>query len=75
MKLLLFGSLVDVIGKSEITMEHLTDVESLKSTLMAQYPKLSNQKFVIAINKQVVKDNVILKADDTIALLPPFSGG
>jgi sulfur-carrier protein len=32
-------------------------------------------KYSIAVNKQVIQNNTTLNPDDTVALLPPFSGG
>jgi molybdopterin synthase sulfur carrier subunit len=39
------------------------------------YPSLADAKYLIAVDKQTVTGNTILKEGSMIALLPPFSGG
>ena len=72
---MLFGSLAEAIGKSQIKIENISDTESLKSWLLMEFPKLEKHKFVVAVCKQIVKVNTKLQEGDTVALLPPFAGG
>ena len=72
---LLFGSLAEAVGRSQLQIKNVLDTETLKSKLLGEFPKLEKYKFVIAVCKHVVKANTILHEGDTVALLPPFAGG
>lgn len=74
-KAILFGSLIDAIGKNQIEINNVSDIDSLKAKLLLDFPILRNYKFAIAIHNQIVKDNIKLTNGDTVALLPPFAGG
>jgi molybdopterin converting factor small subunit len=39
------------------------------------YPKLKDTPYLIAIDKNIVTENVVLKDNHIIALLPPYAGG
>jgi sulfur-carrier protein len=71
----LFGQLVDIVGRSEIELEAVANVEQLKAQLLAVYPALEQTTFLIAVDKTVANDATPLSAQCEIALLPPFSGG
>lgn len=71
----LFGSLVDLTGKSNIMVSDCKDTDSLKEKLIGEYPRLKNCEFVISVDKKVVKNNVVLERGTEIAFLPPFAGG
>jgi molybdopterin synthase sulfur carrier subunit len=43
--------------------------------LIERYPSLANKKYFIAVNQKMVHENIKLKMGDTVALMPPFSGG
>ena len=73
-KIILFGKLADIAGSS-VSVDNVTDTNSLINALHKNYPALSNTKYVIAVDKQVINGNTILKKDSLVALLPPFSGG
>jgi molybdopterin synthase sulfur carrier subunit len=75
MKVLLFGVLADVAGESIIEIEIVNDVETMKQNVLSKFPLLNNYNFMIAINKEKIEGNIILKYEDEIALLPPFAGG
>ncbi len=73
--LLAFGQLTDITGHSAWEMEDITDTDQLKTILSEQYPVLAQSKYLVAVNMEVVRGNVLLKPGDKVALLPPFSGG
>lgn len=73
--ILSFGSLNEVVAGGPIDDAAITDSDSLKNYLLANYPEIADKKFVIAINKNITQYNTILNEFDTIAILPPFSGG
>lgn len=74
-KVMLFGSLADVIGNNQIEMSDVPDTETLTKKLLEKYPKLEKYKFVVAVYKQIIEVNTALKEGDKVSLLPPFSGG
>ena len=73
-KIILFGKLAEIAGSS-VSIDNVTDTDSLINVLHKNYPALSNIKYVIAVDKQVVKENTALSRKSMVALLPPFSGG
>ena len=74
LEVLMFGRLADIAGNS-FTVEDISDTDRLINTLHKTYPALTKTKYVIAVNKQVITSNTLLKEDSVVALLPPFSGG
>ena len=73
-KVILFGKLADIAGGS-VSVDNAVDTDSLVNTLHRDYPEFTKTKYVIAVDKQVIKENTILNKKSTVALLPPFSGG
>jgi molybdopterin synthase sulfur carrier subunit len=73
-KIILFGKLADIAGGS-VSMDNVTDTDSLINALEKDYPGFTKAKYVIAVDKQVIKENTALNKKSTVALLPPFSGG
>ena len=72
--ILIFGQLTDIAGTS-LSLKDIPDTDSLVKKLNELYPELSEKKYVIAVDKQVVTTNTILNDNNMVALLPPFSGG
>ena len=70
-----FGQLTDIFKKETISIEGVKDLNELKEKLIKSFPALSQKSFVIAVNKQIIHNNVSLNEDSEVALLPPFSGG
>ena len=70
----MFGRLADIAGNS-VSVKNVADTDSLVNSLHDRYPALADTKYVIAVNKQIIKENTVLNADSVVALLPPFSGG
>ncbi len=75
MKILFFGSLTDVIGEADLCLNGIADTDALQQFLKAQYPMLSSAKYFVAVNQKMISENTLLKPSDTVALMPPFSGG
>ncbi|MEK6615418.1 MAG: MoaD/ThiS family protein [Bacteroidota bacterium] len=71
----LFGVLADVVGKSQIDIHDVNNTTTLKAKMLKDFPKLKNYQFVIAVSKQIAKENQALNAGDVVVLLPPFAGG
>ena len=56
-------------------MEDITDTDQLKKILIEKHPALTDSKYLIAVNMEIIRGNVKLNPGDVVALLPPFSGG
>ncbi len=79
MKLLLFGITRDIVGQSEVDYELKsteTNVGKLLQDLKNQFPELSKlNSLAIAVNEEYAQNDVIIDQNDTVALIPPVSGG
>ena len=78
LKVLYFGVSRDQTDKDEEDLavrENLT-AGDFKKKLMEMYPKLDDiQSFALAVNESYADDSLKLKDGDTIAVIPPVSGG
>lgn len=72
--IIIFGQLCDLIGEN-LVLNDISDTNSLTAVLKEKYPELAGAKYVMAVNKKLVTQNIILTDNSTVALLPPFSGG
>lgn len=72
-KIFAFGRIAEITGK-ELAVA-ASDTESLRTILDGQFPELSAIKYAVAVNKKLTDGNTELKAGDTVALMPPYSGG
>lgn len=76
--LLFFGITTDLVGatKMKFEIEEGTPVAQFKERLQAAYPSLQNiQTYAIAVNESYAPDDLILNSEDTVAIIPPVSGG
>jgi len=73
--IILFGQLVDITGSNNLTVQDVSDTNTLVQHLHKQFPALATIKYVIAVDKKIINKNTALSHHTTIALLPPFSGG
>lgn len=74
-RILCFGSIADITGKSEIEICDAKSTDEAKSQLENKFPKLREVSYVLAVDKKIISHNSPLNDNATIALLPPFSGG
>ncbi|HSF45682.1 MAG TPA: MoaD/ThiS family protein [Chitinophagaceae bacterium] len=74
-EVMFFGQLTDITGSSKVTVEDVTDTETLTQKLFQQYPSLSGAKFRVAVDSKLVNDNTQIGQGSKIAFMPPFSGG
>lgn len=74
--ILLFAHLQEQVGESQLKVA-LSDVTvaQLKEWLEKQYPQLSLQQIMTAVNEEFATDTTIVQSGDTIAFIPPISGG
>lgn len=74
-QVIFFGSITDITLVDSIFLNNCTDLDSIVHNLIEHYPALANKKYFIAVNQKMVHENIKLKMGDTVALMPPFSGG
>lgn len=76
-KILLFAGLEEAVGKREITIdENSLTIAELKDKLAVEYSTLPSLDHVmIAVNEEYVEEDTIIKTNDTVAFIPPVSGG
>ena len=78
LEVLFFGITADIAKEKSIQLEieEGVSVEKLRILLQVKYPNLSNYKnFSVAVNMEYASDDVVLKIGDSVALIPPVSGG
>lgn len=78
LRILCFGITRDIIGQFEYatTLEDGATVADLKQTLSTQFPDFQTLKSLrVALNSEYANDEMPLKENDEIVLIPPVSGG
>ncbi|MFD2567183.1 MoaD/ThiS family protein [Pseudotenacibaculum haliotis] len=78
LKVLLFGISTDLTGENTLDLElnKNASVADFKDTLQRQYPKLTQlNSYAIAVNESYANDDTQLHENDTVAVIPPVSGG
>jgi len=76
--ILFFGIAKDLAetSSSELEIEKEISVLQFKEVLKSNYPKLKNiSSYAIAVNEEYANDSLTIKNNDTIAIIPPVSGG
>lgn len=73
-KIIIFGQLRDLLGENML-LRDIADTDSLCIELNRRYPELADSKYLVALNKKLVTENIPISNNSTIALLPAFSGG
>lgn len=68
------------MGTSQLDMdfgeESPNSVADLKQVLKKRYPELSRlSSLAVAVNSEYAEDDVQLKSNDEVAIIPPVSGG
>ncbi len=73
-----FGITKDIVGEKKLKIETTPCItaQNLVKLLILHYPDLSKiSSLVLAVNNEYASEDLILSANDTIALIPPVSGG
>ncbi len=70
-----FGSISEFIESQRIMVEGISDTDALITFLQEKFPELQRIKYKLALNKKLVQHNTKIGNQDTIAIMPPFSGG
>lgn len=73
--ILLFGQLLEIAGTGNLVLDDIADTDALVKELNLKYPAFANTKYMIAVDRKVVTENVAITEHNTIALMPAFSGG
>jgi len=76
--ILTFGIVKEIFKSSEKKMElhNGITIGELKNKLESAYPELKKiHTYLIAVNDEYAEDNLIIRAGDEIAIIPPVSGG
>ncbi len=71
-----FGSVAESVNlkEEEWSINEIT-VSKFKEQLIIKHPQLTKQTIQIAINLVISDPNSLMNNNDTVAVLPPFSGG
>ncbi|KAA0546888.1 molybdopterin converting factor subunit 1 [Bacillus sp. BGMRC 2118] len=73
---LLFAHLKDQVGTERLVLEKdkLT-VKELLFHLQDKYSLTNTENVMVAVNEEYSVEDDVIKAGDTVALIPPVSGG
>jgi molybdopterin synthase sulfur carrier subunit len=75
-KVLFFAALKEEMGKDFINLDIKNKtVSELKEILKDNYPNVSFEGVMTAINEEFAFDEDEIKMDDVVAFIPPVSGG
>ena len=74
-QLISFGKISEVMHSQQLELEGISDTDQLKAYLESNFLKLSELKYKLALNKTLIQQNTPLNNGDSIAIMPPFSGG
>ncbi|HZG61503.1 MAG TPA: molybdopterin converting factor subunit 1 [Anoxybacillus sp.] len=73
--ILFFAHLQEVIGKERIEFNSAPiTVKELKTHLETEY-NIDLQHVMVAVNEEYASENELINKGDTVALIPPVSGG
>ena len=70
-----FGKIAEFVVNQRITVDGINDTDQLKNYLEHSFPLLTTTKYKLAVNKTIIQTNTLLNNNDSVALMPPFSGG
>lgn len=75
--ILLFANLREEVGSERLVIieKREINVQQLKKWLEDNYQLQTLDKVMVAINEEFVTDEDIVKPGDTVAFIPPVSGG
>jgi molybdopterin synthase sulfur carrier subunit len=74
-KIRFFGQLAEISGKPDWEIDPIADTDSLTKKILSDFPKLKEYKFVISVDRKIIKENTKLEPGNEVAFLPPFAGG
>jgi molybdopterin synthase sulfur carrier subunit len=76
-RVLLFASLREAVGQRALSLEvsERSTIAQVAKQLEATYPPLTLAGTLCAVNEQYQPPETVLNPGDTLAFLPPVSGG
>ena len=74
--ILLFAHLQEMIGESKLCVDQSDrTIGQIKEWMEVQYPQVNLQHVMTAVNEEFATDATVVKKGDTVAFIPPISGG
>lgn len=72
-----YGEISEILDKKEetVSVPIKTSLYDLKKQFLAKSVKLNSIAINIAVNNELIDQDVFLKNKDVISFLPPFAGG
>ncbi|MDB4710917.1 MoaD/ThiS family protein [Flavobacteriales bacterium] len=72
-----YGEISEILDKKEetISLSTIVSLYDLKKQFLAKSVKLNSIAINIAVNNELIDQDVFLKNKDVISFLPPFAGG
>jgi len=76
-KLLVFGVFTDIFKDNQLALEipDALSVGQLKAYIIKNYPEAGALNFAVAVDEAYADDDLTITENQTIALIPPVSGG
>lgn len=76
-KLLAFGVFTDIFKTTQPVLELPSPVTvgQLKAYIVRKYPETAHLNFAVAVDEAYADDSLQITENQTIALIPPVSGG
>ena len=74
MKVLLFGTIAEKAGAAAVEVS-ATSTAAVRRSLEERIEGLASLSYAMAVDRRIVKEDVLLTGSEEIALLPPFAGG
>lgn len=75
-EILLFAQLQEVAGQGKLTVQASgTSIAGLKEKLKQEYGLTQIDRAMTALNEEYQPEDTIIQEGDTVAFIPPVSGG
>jgi len=71
----LYGYVADIIGKGSIEIELPCTVAELRVRVNALAEGLQDLQYHVAVDQDLVGNDIELNEENEVAILPPFAGG
>lgn len=74
-RVIFFGILADIAKTGFRHYRNIASFNDLKHRIEDDYPEFVHHHYRIAVNDEITDEEPELKNKDSVALMPPFSGG
>lgn len=75
-KVISFGVFKEILpNELVLEFEHSLNLNDLRENIVSQFPEVNKITFTMAVNHQIINENIEIKDSDIVAIMPPFSGG